>query len=106
MIIHVAAVVGGIGANRENLGRFFFDNLIMGTLLMEQARLFGVPKFVAIGTVCSYPKFTPASFSKVEKVTALPLGGRLSPRADLATPVILPKLAETRLEFRCTDLEI
>ena len=46
------------------------------------------------------------SFLKVEKVTALPLGGRLSPRADLATPVILPKLAEARLEFRCTDLEV
>ena len=64
MIIHLAAVVGGIGANRENPGRFFFDNLIMGTLLMEQARLFGVPKFVAIGTVCSYPKFTPVPFKE------------------------------------------
>jgi GDP-L-fucose synthase len=62
MIIHLAAVVGGIGANRENPGRFFYDNLIMGAQLMEQARLFGVAKFVALGTVCSYPKFAPVPF--------------------------------------------
>ena len=61
-IIHLAAVVGGIGANRENAGRFFYENLIMGVELMEQARLRGVEKFVAIGTVCAYPKFTPVPF--------------------------------------------
>jgi GDP-L-fucose synthase len=55
-------VVGGIGANRENAGRFFYENLIMGVELMEQARLRGVEKFVAIGTVCAYPKFTPVPF--------------------------------------------
>jgi GDP-L-fucose synthase len=59
LIIHLAAVVGGIGANREQPGRFFYDNLMMGAQLMEQARLAGVGKFVAIGTVCSYPKFVP-----------------------------------------------
>jgi len=62
LIIHLAAVVGGIGANRENPGRFFYDNLMMGTQLMEQARLAGVAKLVAIGTVCSYPKFAPVPF--------------------------------------------
>jgi GDP-L-fucose synthase len=62
MIIHLAAVVGGIGANRENAGRFFYENLIMGVELMEQARLGGVEKFVAVGTVCAYPKFTPVPF--------------------------------------------
>jgi len=62
LIIHLAAVVGGIGANRENPGRFFYDNLMMGAQLMEQARLFGVAKLVAIGTVCSYPKFAPVPF--------------------------------------------
>jgi GDP-L-fucose synthase len=62
MIIHLAAVVGGIGANRENAGRFFYENLIMGVELMEQARLGGVEKFVALGTVCAYPKFTPVPF--------------------------------------------
>jgi GDP-L-fucose synthase len=62
MVIHLAAVVGGIGANRENPGRFFYENAIMGIQLMEQARLAGVKKFVTIGTVCSYPKFTPVPF--------------------------------------------
>ena len=62
LIIHLAAVVGGIGANRDNPGRFLYENLIMGTLLMEQARLAGVAKFVTLGTICSYPKFTPVPF--------------------------------------------
>jgi GDP-L-fucose synthase len=62
LIIHLAAVVGGIGANRENPGRFFYENATMGIELMEQARLAGVSKFVQIGTVCSYPKFTPVPF--------------------------------------------
>jgi GDP-L-fucose synthase len=62
VVIHLAAVVGGIGANRENPGRFFYDNAIMGIQLMEQSRLAGVEKFVTIGTVCSYPKFTPVPF--------------------------------------------
>ena len=62
LIIHLAAVVGGIGANRENPGRFFYENAIMGIQLIEEARLAGVGKFVTIGTVCSYPKFTPVPF--------------------------------------------
>ena len=62
LVIHLAAVVGGIGANRENPGRFFYENAIMGIQLMEQARLVGVEKFVTIGTVCAYPKFTAVPF--------------------------------------------
>ncbi len=62
LVIHLAAVVGGIGANRENPGRFFYENAIMGIQLIEQARLAGVEKFVTVGTVCSYPKFTPVPF--------------------------------------------
>jgi GDP-L-fucose synthase len=62
VVIHLAAVVGGIGANRENPGRFFYENAIMGIELMEQARRAKVAKFVQIGTVCSYPKFTPVPF--------------------------------------------
>jgi GDP-L-fucose synthase len=62
IVIHLAAVVGGIGANRENPGRFFYENAAMGIELMEQARTSGVAKFVQIGTVCSYPKFTPVPF--------------------------------------------
>jgi GDP-L-fucose synthase len=66
VVIHLAAVVGGIGANRENPGRFFYDNLMMGALTMEHARLNGVQKYVAIGTICSYPKFTPVPFHEEE----------------------------------------
>ena len=62
IVIHLAAVVGGIGANRENPGKFFYDNLVMGAMLMEYARQFKVDKFVAIGTICAYPKFTPVPF--------------------------------------------
>jgi len=62
VVIHLAAVVGGIGANRANPGKFFYDNAIMGIQLMEQARLVGVEKFVAVGTVCAYPKHTPVPF--------------------------------------------
>src|SRR6266852_2734901 len=63
-IVHLAAVVGGIGANRARPGEFFYQNLVMGAELMEQARLAGVQKFVAIGTICAYPKFTPVPFSE------------------------------------------
>jgi len=62
LVIHLAAVVGGIGANRENPGRFFYENAIMGIQLIEAARLAEVAKFVAVGTVCSYPKYTPVPF--------------------------------------------
>jgi GDP-L-fucose synthase len=62
LVIHLAAVVGGIGANQKNPGKFFYENLMMGVQLIEQARLHGVRKFVATGTVCAYPKFTPTPF--------------------------------------------
>ena len=62
LVIHLAAVVGGIGANRKSPGRFFYDNAIMGIQVMEAARRFGVQKFVAVGTICAYPKFTPIPF--------------------------------------------
>ena len=62
IVIHLAAAVGGIGANREHPGEFFYKNLMMGVQLIEQGRLRNIEKFVAIGTVCSYPKFTPVPF--------------------------------------------
>src|SRR3972149_1657438 len=62
IVLHRAARVGGIGANRENPGRFFYENLMMGAQMMEEGRLFGVEKFVALGTICAYPKFTPIPF--------------------------------------------
>jgi len=64
IVIHLAAVVGGIGANRANPGSFFYKNLIMGAEMMEQGRQFGLEKFVAIGTICAYPKFTPVPFKE------------------------------------------
>ena len=66
VIIHLAAVVGGIGANRDNPGRFFYENAIMGIELIEAARVAGVGKFVTIGTVCAYPKFTPLPFHEAD----------------------------------------
>ncbi|HLI81469.1 MAG TPA: GDP-L-fucose synthase [Candidatus Binataceae bacterium] len=66
IVIHLAAVVGGIGANRDNPGKFFYDNLMMGVEVIEQARLHNIEKLVAIGTVCAYPKFTPIPFREEE----------------------------------------
>lgn len=64
IVIHLAAKVGGIGLNKEKPGELFYDNIIMGVQLMEAARKSGIKKFVAIGTVCCYPKFTPAPFKE------------------------------------------
>jgi GDP-L-fucose synthase len=66
LVIHLAGIVGGIGANRANPGRYFYGNAIMGIQLMEYARQFGVEKFVAIGTICAYPKFSPVPFKEDE----------------------------------------
>ncbi len=64
IIIHLAAVVGGIGANMANPGSYFYDNAVMGIQLIEYARIFGVEKFVAAGTICAYPKYTPVPFKE------------------------------------------
>jgi GDP-L-fucose synthase len=64
IVIHLAAKVGGIGINREKPGEFFYDNLMMGAQLMEQGRQVGLEKFVSIGTICAYPKFTPIPFKE------------------------------------------
>jgi len=62
LVLHLAAVVGGIGANRDHPGKFFYENAIMGIELIEQARQFQLPKLVVVGTICAYPKFTPVPF--------------------------------------------
>jgi GDP-L-fucose synthase len=64
LVIHLAAKVGGIGFNREHQGEIFYDNIMMGTQLMEAARLAGVEKFVGVATICAYPKFTPVPFKE------------------------------------------
>jgi GDP-L-fucose synthase len=66
LVLHLAAVVGGIGANLQNPGRFFHDNLIMGAHLIDEAKERGLEKFVVVGTICSYPKFTPVPFKEDE----------------------------------------
>lgn len=72
IVIHAAAVVGGIGANRDNPGRFFYENLMMGAQSLEESRLSGVKKFVAIGTICAYPKYTPVPFKEEDLWTGYP----------------------------------
>ena len=72
VVIHLAAVVGGIGANMANPGRYFYENAIMGIQLIEEARLAGVGKFVALGTICAYPKFAPIPFREEDLWTGYP----------------------------------
>jgi GDP-L-fucose synthase len=63
-VIHLAAVVGGIGANKEHPGKFFYENLMMGVQLIEEGRIRNIEKFAAVGTICAYPKFTPVPFKE------------------------------------------
>jgi GDP-L-fucose synthase len=72
VVLHLAARVGGIGANRENPGLFFYENLMMGVQLIEECRLQGVPKVVTLGTICSYPKLTPVPFREEELWSGYP----------------------------------
>ena len=72
VVVHLAAVVGGIGANRESPGSFYYQNMVMGTMLMEYARLAAVEKFVAVGTICAYPKFTPVPFREEDLWSGYP----------------------------------
>lgn len=72
MVLHLAATVGGIGANRDNPGKYFYENAVMGIELMEQARKYGVEKFTILGTICSYPKHTPVPFSEEDLYQGYP----------------------------------
>ena len=72
IVIHLAAVVGGIGANQKHPGKFFYENLMMGAQMMEEGRRHGVEKFVAVGTVCSYPKLTRVPFRETDLWTGYP----------------------------------
>jgi len=72
LVLHLAARVGGIGANRENPGSFLFDNLMMGVQLIEECRLQAVPKVVTLGTICAYPKFTPVPFREEDLWSGYP----------------------------------
>jgi dTDP-glucose 4,6-dehydratase/GDP-L-fucose synthase len=72
VVLHLAATVGGIGANRENPGTYFYENAVMGIELMEQARSYGVEKFTVLGTICSYPEDTPIPFSEDDLYSGYP----------------------------------
>ena len=97
IVIHLAAVVGVIGANRRNPGRFFYENALMGIQLIEQARRFAVPKFVCIGTVCAYPRFTPVPFKEEDLWNGYP--EETNAPYGLAKKMLLVQLQSYRQEF-------
>jgi len=97
IVIHMAAVVGGIGANRAQPGRFFYDSAIMGVQLLEISRQFGIEKMVCIGTVCSYPKFTPAPFREEDLWSGYP--EETNAPYGLAKKMLLVQLQAYRQEY-------
>jgi GDP-L-fucose synthase len=99
VVIHLAAVVGGIGANRANPGRFFYDNAIMGIQLMEYARQFRVDKFVAVGTICAYPKFTPVPFKEGDLWNGYP--EETNAPYGLAKKMLLVQAQAYRAQYGC-----
>ena len=97
MVIHLAATVGGIGINREHPGTFFYDNLMMGVLLMEHARQMGIRKFVGVGTICEYPKYTPVPFKEDDLWTGYP--EETNAPYGLAKKMLLVQAQAYRQEF-------
>ena len=97
LVLHLAAVVGGIGANQENPGRFFYDNAIMGIQLIEIARQMGVKKFVATGTICAYPKFTPIPFREDDLWNGYP--EETNATYGLAKKMMLTQLQAYRAQY-------
>lgn len=97
IVIHLAAVVGGIGANRIHPGQFFYENAIMGIQLIEYARRFGIQKFVCIGTICAYPKFTPVPFKEEDLWGGYP--EETNAPYGLAKKMLLVQLQSYRQEY-------
>jgi GDP-L-fucose synthase len=97
LVIHAAAVVGGIGANRAHPGRFFYENAVMGIELIEEARLAGVGKLVCLGTICAYPKFTPVPFREEELWNGYP--EETNAPYGLAKKMLLVQLQAYRAEY-------
>lgn len=97
IVIHLAAVVGGIGANRAHPGKFFYDNAIMGIQLIEYARRYNVEKFVQIGTICAYPKFTPVPFKEENLWNGYP--EETNAPYGLAKKMLLVQLQAYRQEY-------
>jgi GDP-L-fucose synthase len=97
VIIHLAATVGGIGANRLHPGSFFYDNAIMGIQLIEEARLHAIEKFVQVGTICAYPKFTPVPFKEEDLWNGYP--EETNAPYGLAKKMLLVQLQAYRQEY-------
>ena len=97
MVIHGAAVVGGIGANRRHPGRYFYENAMMGIQLIEKARQAGVAKFVCLGTICAYPKFTPVPFREEDLWNGYP--EETNAPYGIAKRALLTQLQAYRQEF-------
>jgi GDP-L-fucose synthase len=97
MVIHAAAVVGGIGANRLHPGRFFYDNAVMGLHLIEESHLAGIEKFVCLGTICAYPKHTPIPFREDELWNGYP--EETNAPYGLAKKMLLVQLQAYRQEY-------
>ncbi len=97
IVIHLAAVVGGIGANQQHPGQFFYDNAIMGIQLIEQACRFAVQKFVCVGTICAYPKLTPVPFREEDLWNGYP--DETNAAYGLAKKMLLVQLQSYRQEF-------
>jgi GDP-L-fucose synthase len=97
VVVHAAAVVGGIGANRAHPGRFFYENAIMGIQLVEEARRAGVAKFVCLGTICAYPKFTPVPFREEDLWSGYP--EETNAPYGLAKKMLLVQLQAYRQEY-------
>jgi GDP-L-fucose synthase len=97
VVIHLAAVVGGIGANREHPGTFLYDNLMMGVQLIEECRRRGLEKFVCAGTICAYPKFTPVPFKEEDLWNGYP--EETNAPYGLAKKMLLAQLQAYRQEF-------
>jgi len=104
MVIHLAATVGGIGINREHPGIFFYDNLMMGVLILEHARRAGVTKFVGIGTICSYPKYTPIPFKEDDLWDGYP--EETNAPYGLAKKMLLVQSQAYRQEFNYNAIHI
>ena len=102
IVIHLAAAVGGIGANREHPGEFFYKNLMMGVQLIEQARLRKIGKFVAIGTVCAYPKFAPVPFKEDDVWNGYP--EETNAPYGLAKKMLLVQSQSYRDEYRFNSI--
>jgi len=97
LVFHLAARVGGIGANRRNPGGFFYDNAIMGIQTIEYARRYGVEKFICVGTVCAYPKFTPVPFKEEDLWNGYP--EETNAPYGLAKKMLLVQLQAYREEY-------